>query len=434
MPKTQLKAPYFDDGIRSVNFFNGRVLSGEDLSQEQVARQTVALRLGRAAGAGIVGGLEVATAQAGNSAETPLVTVQPGLAVNAQGQTMELLRPVDVSLLPPPSPAQAQAPLDEVFAPCPDVVGTPGATVYTAGTGVYVLLICPLEGREGRAVSGGIGAGLSLSCSAKSRVEGVQFKLVNLGLTSGELQAGSRLRNLAAHRCFGSLDLALDAAVSDPFGPTRTGYGQLDKLRDEGSLADCDVPLALIHWRGASETSNRGIRFVDLWSVRRRLVRSPGAGALSSLLDDRRQTEAEAMLAQFQVQLEKVGLNALAGLEARERFRFLPPAGLLPLGGSGGVMGANLDKFFTGVTRRPPLPIEGARVRHALELAFQFPPIDLDSATMVWLYTIRENGTPPAGGGKAPQPYVLFAAGHLPCLAEARFDVAHWNFASYAPV
>src|SRR4051812_40397348 len=163
MAKTQLKTPYFDDGIRSVNFFNGRVLSGEDLTQEQVARQTVALRLGRAAGAGIVDGLQGGIASVGNSETTPLGTVQPGLAGNAQGRTMELWRSVDVSLLPPPSPAASQAALDEVFGPCDQPDGA-SATTYTAGTGVYLLVICPLEGREGRAVSGGIGAGLTLSC------------------------------------------------------------------------------------------------------------------------------------------------------------------------------------------------------------------------------------------------------------------------------
>ncbi|RKH28981.1 hypothetical protein, partial [Corallococcus sicarius] len=83
-----LDTPFLKDGIRSTNFFNGRLLSAEDLGQEQTARDAAQQRLGRALGEGVAYGLEVSLSQ-DNSATTPLVTVQPGLAVNREGEAME---------------------------------------------------------------------------------------------------------------------------------------------------------------------------------------------------------------------------------------------------------------------------------------------------------------------------------------------------------
>ncbi len=59
MTRTQLDTPFLDGGIRSTNFFNGRLLSREDLQREQDAERAVHERLGRALGTGIAYGLEV---------------------------------------------------------------------------------------------------------------------------------------------------------------------------------------------------------------------------------------------------------------------------------------------------------------------------------------------------------------------------------------
>ena len=56
----QLQQPLKDGGIRSVNFFNGRMLTGKDLSREQTARREADSRLGLAIGDGVAFGLEVA--------------------------------------------------------------------------------------------------------------------------------------------------------------------------------------------------------------------------------------------------------------------------------------------------------------------------------------------------------------------------------------
>src|SRR5881394_2987577 len=96
-----LETPFLEGGIASTNFFNGRLLSGEDLTREQQARRAVAEQLGRAIGDGVAYGLWVTAPTGGSSVSAPTVTVQPGLAVNRLGQPLELPEPVDVSLIGP---------------------------------------------------------------------------------------------------------------------------------------------------------------------------------------------------------------------------------------------------------------------------------------------------------------------------------------------
>src|SRR6266540_868481 len=99
-----LDTPYLDDGIRSTNFFNGRLLSGEDLTQERLARQALLAQLGRAAGDGVAYGLWVTSHVGGSTGGAPAVTVGRGLAVNRLGQALELARDLDVSLVAPSAP------------------------------------------------------------------------------------------------------------------------------------------------------------------------------------------------------------------------------------------------------------------------------------------------------------------------------------------
>src|SRR5689334_7951386 len=136
MSATRLDTPFLDGGIRSTNFFNGRLLSREDMHREQAAERAIHERLGRALGAGVVHGFEV-TAQAigGSSITDPVVTVRAGLAVNRHGQTVALDRDVDVSLLKPATAPAAATPGAGAFGACkPAEEG-----VYVTGTGVYLL-------------------------------------------------------------------------------------------------------------------------------------------------------------------------------------------------------------------------------------------------------------------------------------------------------
>jgi len=53
MTNTQVRTPILEGGIQSINFFNGRLLSGEDLSQEQLANLQARHLLGKAIGDGV---------------------------------------------------------------------------------------------------------------------------------------------------------------------------------------------------------------------------------------------------------------------------------------------------------------------------------------------------------------------------------------------
>jgi hypothetical protein len=415
-----LKTPYLADGIRSVNFFNGRVLSGEDMAEEQEARREALLRLGRATGSGVAHGLEVTGAVG-----TSTLTVAPGLAINRLGESLELPNAVDVSLLGAATPAAASNDPTDAFGAC-----GPATTTYVAGEGVFLLVLCPARGREGRAVVGGLASGgLGHSCAAHSIVEGVQFRLLRLGVT--DFSDSAHFRNVVAHLCFGTADRAFTDAVADPFGTRSERYGLIDALRGDplrdATLNDCDVPLAVIHYK-----DGQAIRFVDQWSARRRLVRPPWAGPWAPLVDDRRTAEAEAMFMQFQEEVASIDAVDLGTLVATSRFRNFPAVGLVPFRGSLGTGGVELTTFFGGLTfREADFVIEGARVTCLLRLGLQFPAIDLSSRELIWVYQVRENLQPRADGSRA-QPALLFVSGHVPYFGDARFDVAHTNFGNYA--
>ena len=59
---------YNDASVRSVNFFNGRLLSAEDLNKEKSANLEGHKQLGRALGDGIAYGLEVTRDEAATRA------------------------------------------------------------------------------------------------------------------------------------------------------------------------------------------------------------------------------------------------------------------------------------------------------------------------------------------------------------------------------
>jgi hypothetical protein len=244
----------------------------------------------------------------------------------------------------------------------------------------------------------------------------------------------------------------------------------LEDLRP-ACLTDADVPLALLFW-----TTN-GIQFVDMWSARRRVIEPAADQDWRTFVGDRRAAEAEAMFLQFQDELDGIRANEsnLGAFVAAERFRYLPPVGLLPLAPqtrsaispllealrraelirteigraefpsalrtfdnlpgvvASAARGFDSQRFFEGKTLRGPLFVEGARVEPLIRSGLRYAPIDLTSDEMIWLYAVRENRDARAFANQAaPLPFVIFARGDVPYCAEARFDVAHWNFSSYS--
>jgi hypothetical protein len=413
---TRLEEAVTGGAIRSVNFFNGRLLTGDDLRREQEAERARLARLGRAAGEGIAFGLDVAQAVTGSTAERPVVTVEPGLAVARSGLALELPVRTNVSLLRDHPPAGAEP--GGLFADCqPFAAGT-----YSAGAGVYLLTIGPARTSEGLAAVSGL-TNDPAPCNTALSVEAVKFRLIRLALSASQLTDTQHLRNVIAYRFFGFE--TLQDFVADPFGPVVREYGLLDQLR-AGVLTPDEVPLAVMGW-----TAHDGIRFVDLWSVRRRIARARAIDDWAVFADDRRRSEAEAMFLQFQSQLaDLLHEPNSAQVRATERFTLLPSCGILPLAGSA-ESGIDLDRFFDGLKVNEPAFVEGQKLRSIVLQAFESSPIDLGSDELIWRYVVRENQQQ-AVGKPQPQPYVVFTNGFVPYAADAQFDLSHWDYASYA--
>ena len=415
---TALQQPILDGGIRSVNFFNGRMLTARDLTREQDANREVDRRLGRAVGEGIAYGLEISKSPASTS-EAPVLTVMLGLAVNRQGQTLWLRDKTDVALVRKAS-ASATA---MAFSDClPLQSGT-----YIAGAGVYLLTVAPAETREGRAITNTLSTEAS-PCNTDTVVSAVQFRLIQIDppITAAELQDVNHLRNLIAYECFGVADTA--SFVKDPFGAELTKYGLLDSLRPN-RLTDCDVPLGVLYW-----TLSDGIKFVDMWSVRRRLTDPATTDPWRMTTGERRLAETEAMLLQFQDQIDQLRLSGInpSGIKATDYFRYLPPAGLLPISGTNSP-GFAYEKFFQNEIYREPVFIEGAKLELVLRHSLTCKPIDLNSGEMFWLYKVRENAQAINNGGSStPQPYIIFASGYVPFIGDAQFDLSRWDYSNYS--
>jgi hypothetical protein len=417
-----LLTPILNDRTRSVNFFNGRLLTGEDLTAEQQANRVAHSLLGQAAGSGVAYGLEVTESATLSQVASPVLSVKRGLAINPNGGTLLLDNDTDISLVRPASPTTGGS---SVFKECLPMQ----SGVYIAGAGVYLLTIGPASATQGLAEVSGVSTGVA-PCNSKYKADGVQFRLVQLDLTLAELGDVNHLRNLVAYKCFGVADWAAD--VTDPFGTHSGGHGLIDQLRAAQTITGCEVPLAVLYW-----TATDGVVFVDMWSVRRALVSkdlldawAPGAGR-------RRFVEGLAMFLQFQEQIAElmespVTISTLTSIVATNSFRYLPALGLLPLSGTKGALGFDYAKFLSGLTVRNPVYIEGAKLDALFGRSLLYPPIDLSSKEMMWLYWVRQNmETIVENPLTQLQPYLIFTNGQMSFEGKSRFDLNYWDYANY---
>ncbi len=415
MSAANLQSPILEGGIRSIKFFNGRLLSGEDLSQEQIANREGRRRLGQASGDGVAFGLEVSERAGGSPPTSPTVTVTKGLAVNRQGQTLMLTEDTDVSLVRPASGSPAVA---ITFGECEPT--QPG--LYVAGAGVYLLTIASATGSEGRAPVSGLG-NIAATCNTRYTIEGVQFRLLSL---SCELTDLDLLRNRVAYKCFGVYDPKVQSFLTNPFGPRVEKYGLLDDLRPD-PLTDCDVPLAVIYWTAF------GIQFIDLWSVRRRITKPNADANWIPLVSDRRVSEAEAILLQFEEQIEGIRVNetGLGTIAAAQRFDFLPPLGLMPISGPGSPSGFNPLTFFGARASKDVALTDGNLLRSLWHEALFHEPIDLSNSDKIQLYLIWEN-VQAVQAAQVNQLTLVFASHTLSYRGVARFGYAHWDLDRFA--
>lgn len=461
-----LNTPILKDGLKRVPFFNGRVLTAEDLQTEQGANAAERRRLGRALGTGVLEGLFV---EPGDSEKT--VVVKPGLGLAPSGRMVHLPREVEVSVV-------SNVERDET-------AGTGGEfedcltleTTVTAGTGAYVLFAEPAsaaEGRTPRTTLGGDGA--AGECGAKRRVEGASLRLacLNPNLFPDSIRGAihkerdkyddalddpdedptphaSKLRNLWAHACLRTPSaLTNTASLYDTLrdqsrGNAEPAEGPLDELRVQareqpaGDPLDDAVPLGLLYW------SSDRIEFVDAWSVRRRVHRpAPQRPAPATA---RRRAGTEAAIFQFQDHLadlvEQTSADELKTIDVTNYARYLPPVGTVPVTDFGATKGVDYDAFFASCAVRDPIPrkgkkakdrreaqyVEGRRVGALLDRATLYPPIDLTTKTLLRLYWIRENLQ--ASNQGETRAAMLFTSGYLPDVSEARFNLSPWKYARF---
>ncbi len=416
---TDLFTPVLNDRTRSVRFFNGRLLSGEAMTDEQSGLRAARMLLAQAVGDGVAQGFTVKESVGTSTTLSPVVTVGAGVAINRRGEILLLAADTDVKLVRPAQPATPPAPAS-VFQTCTP----PTQGVYVADAGVYLLTVCSLGAANGLAEVSGLG-GIQGSCNAKYIVDAVQLRLLEVPVDAATLADVAHLRNLVAYQCFG-VDHLLDFAT-DPFGTTAEPRTLLDSLRDTKQLTECDVPLALIYW-----TATGGMQFLDMWSVRRRVTRTNAPAPL--LLTDRRLATAEAMTKQFQSHVADLLATAAvpASLAARDSFAFLPPIGIVPLASGASIQGIAYASFFAGRTYRGPLFVNGAKLDPLLRTHGTVAPIDFRNDEMVWLYNVVQNvRAANLGGSTAPQTYLVFTSGQIPYQADAQFDVSYWNYSNY---
>src|SRR5438105_2549128 len=143
-----LLTPILNDRTRSINFFNGRLLTGEDLTAEQKSNRVAHSLLGQAVGSGVAYGLEVSESATLSTKDAPVVSVKPGLAINPNGGTLLLDNDTDISLVRPASPANGGS---STFQDC-----LPTQGVFIGDAGVYLLTIGPASLNQGLAEVSGV--------------------------------------------------------------------------------------------------------------------------------------------------------------------------------------------------------------------------------------------------------------------------------------
>ncbi len=349
---------------KHLHFLNGRVLTAEEMAVEQRTNVLEHGLLGLGIGAGVVRGLRVT---AGTARAT--VGVTAGTAIAADGSLVRLGEDATVSLVESTEPTPTNGATDSPFHPChidasDDLSGN--------GTTAYLLLLAPTFEEEGQAVTHRLGNGSK--CAYAYDVHAVQFRLVRIA--HGFDTSTARFRNQLAHLCLGTA-LLLNTQ-QQPFARKTSGcspyvsHGIADKLRDDGTIEPCEVPLAVL------EATNGTIGFVDMWAVRRSVSAPSADFAYPFHTTVRRPSEAHATFLQFQDQLA-----ADPTVRAHDLFRYLPAAGYLR-----GV--ENIGRFFNGIPYQTAI-IDPDTINAQLQASFWLPPIDLDDPPPIVVYRHARN-------------------------------------------
>lgn len=327
------------DGEPRSFFFNGRLLSAEDLSREQAARDGAERRLARLIGCGVAEGL-VVTAAAGS-----LLHIAAGLGVTPSGAVIDIGN-LDLDL----SSAGRGASFSG-FGNC-----AAGLAEGQPLAGVYLLTLTPAWAGQGRAATllGEVGA-----CNRRTEQPAVRARLVEVQPPSG-LGTASVRNELAV------------AWLSPGWGLTavpeggRVGWWMRQRIGGgaaaPGLTAD-ELPLALLQI-----DANATPLWIDTDSARRRLAEPPGEAG-DALWPTSWAVEMQAFAAQFLAELMEAKATA-------DAFVWLPPT--LPVTPA---QLAQFRKFFGGVPTSPEV-LNRALFARALLDGWQDLPLRRSAATL----------------------------------------------------
>ena len=387
-----------DGGRRFVNFFEGRILTGRDLRDEQSAARQGRNALGRGIGAGVIHGFEVTDATPSGIGAVPTVRVAAGLAINRDGQTLDLKaeRTVRLAVLDPDSPNQDAGAFDL----CADQPSTSDAPT---AEGFHLLTVAPATGYQEEAPKSGLeDAGSAGGCGRRYVTLGLRFRLVRfdpaliagggLGAEIAALSsatsttARSRLRSLVAHLGLGTGERG--DFPDDPF--SRDASGASDLLNwgleatlgtgDDAKLETCEIPLAVLRLRGGQ------FSFIDMSSVRR----APYTPAISRhwpLIGSFERHETDmATVFQFQEHLRWLlqDEGVAPTLTATEYFSHLPPVGFLPF--------PSAANFLPDAP--PPIDLDPRRLIPLTEEALAYPAVELTSSPPPGFVIYRTSASP----------------------------------------
>jgi hypothetical protein len=412
MSTIHLEEPLTAGGIQAINFFNGRLLSGEDLTHEQAMNLLGQRRLGKAIGTGVAFGLEVEKNASQSTTSNPVLTIKRGLALNREGQTLWVESDIELAIVHASESAVASG---EVFSDC----APPAASVSVSGDGVYLLVIAPAKKKEGKAPISGLG-NVPAACNSRYTTIGVQFRLVPLNLDP--VSSSERARNEIAYQCFGLPEKQpndfLSAALARLSQPK---YGLATHV-PTGRLTTHEVPLALIQWTAT------GMGFVDMWAVRRRLTKAVTDAFWEPLIGARRLAEGEAMFLQFQDHSQHIAASAdVSTIAAADHFLFLPPLGILPVRGKGSPQGFDPSQFFGAHASTDVAMLDADQLACLLASSFRYEPVRLESEGKLQLYLIWESVR-----STASQLTMVFASPSLPYRGTARFGYAKWSLGRFS--
>lgn len=321
------------DGEPRSAFFNGRLLSAEDLTREQAARDGAEARLARLIGCGVAEGLTV-TAGAGS-----VLHIAAGLGVTPSGAVIEIGN-LDLDL----SSAGRGASFSG-FGNC-----AAGLAEGQPLAGLYLLTLTPAWSGQGRAPTllGEVGA-----CNRRTQQPAVRARLVEVQAPAG--LGGASVRN----------ELAV-ALLSPGWGLTavpeggRVGWWMRQRIAGGAAapgLSADELPLALLQIDAAA---------VPLWldtdSARRQLAPPPGQAG-DAMWPQSWGVEMQAFAAQFSA--EMMGAKAKAA-----DFVWLPPT--LPLTAA---QLAQLRKLLPAGVPANPEVLNRAQFARALLDGWQDVPI-----------------------------------------------------------